>query len=171
MVFSMLGSQIQMWTKWYEFIPVNTKNDEKIISFGKIREISPQLCRWDVFEKRKRSDLCRPTVVGYPNFVEFYSRKFYEMCSKDLSEKGAFWCSETRRCLIEQANEGLLGRGSDQKRPTCADVHNFGFDSHPGCYTQRHVSFCDLSVEDIAHVIRVIKVRNFASKIADVSPY
>lgn len=81
-----------------------------------------------------------------------YCTQFLDNFSK-FSAKGQLWIISTCYCL----QSALVPVANGSVKMTCDEIHSFAFDSHPGCYTQRGNSICNISFSDWNLVYHVIK--------------
>lgn len=99
-------------------------------------------------------------AVGYGGK---YCRAFAAR-EKDFTEKGNKWRIGTMRCLINSLRKLLLDDGDDRAL-NCQSIKEFGFDSHPTCYTAGNPSFCELNPKDYTTVLKVIKKKDLFNKL------
>ena len=85
---------------------------------------------------------------GYPiGYGEKYCMKFLALSTPNnpsLSLKGVLWRNSTLKCLQSELDLGL----ENKLFSNCEQLDNFAFDSHPGCYTLKNASICELPLSD-----------------------
>jgi len=82
----------------------------------------------------------------------------------ELSEKGDKWRISAMKCLINSLRMFLL-ENAENRSLSCQSIKEYGFDSHPKCYTSTNPSFCDLKPKDYRTVLRLIKRKDLLSKL------
>ena len=112
-------------------------------------------CDWyeDCLEMRYP---CRGTDDGYA--IE-YAEKFCNLYSEnynDFSIIGRQWVDEVRKCLQLQ----LVPTLRLWVNPTCAEIRDDAFDSHPDCYTGVTPSMCELGCVDIWQAFVIVNLPN-----------
>jgi hypothetical protein len=85
-----------------------------------------------------------------------YCRRFLSRIGS-FSPRGARWMRGALVCLQDYLR-GVLERPGGP--PDCGEMHQLAFDSHPACYTESEVSFCDLTPRDYLEVGRIIALRD-----------
>lgn len=114
-------------------------------------------------------------ACGKKGYALGYAQKFCEKFSKtdfpepkgptsDLSRilfpaEGNAWVANVRQCLQEALDERLLEKPFTQ----CQEMREFGFSSHPSCYTTSP-SFCELTPQNVARVGLVIGIPTLLTK-------
>ena len=99
-------------------------------------------------------------AVGYGGK---YCRAF-DASRNEFTEKGNKWRVSTMKCLINSLRKFLLGNYGNES-VSCDEIKEYGFDTHPTCYTLSSASFCDLNVQDYKAILGVIKKKDLLSKL------
>lgn len=63
---------------------------------------------------------------------------------------GNIWRDDVRDCLQVEMDDYF--RSTPSNELSCSSLRKFAFDSHPRCYTQTPVSFCELPPESVIKV-------------------
>ena len=95
-------------------------------------------------------------AVGYGGK---YCRAF-DASRNEFSEKGNKWRIATMKCLINSLRKFLLGNYANES-VNCDEIKEYGFDTHPTCYTAGSPSFCDLNLKDYKAILGVIQKKGF----------
>lgn len=73
---------------------------------------------------------------------------------------GNEWRDNVRECLQEEMDEYFR----TEENVSCDSLRKFAFNSHPRCYTQTAVSFCELSPESVVRVGATIAVKDLLTE-------
>lgn len=92
---------------------------------------------------------------GPQGYALGYGHKYCERFKSStlLSPQGEIWRSETMSCLqyalIDDVLEAL-------QKPSCENIIDIAFDSHPECYTIPGASICSLGLHDMKTIVGTI---------------
>ena len=78
------------------------------------------------------------------------------------TEYGKLWNDSAMQCLQNKLVDYL--EKASIYTPSCMELDQFAFDSHPSCYTQGKYSFCKLKAKDFYNILKVIRVKDIISK-------
>ncbi|MEE2923824.1 MAG: hypothetical protein VX619_03495 [bacterium] len=92
-----------------------------------------------------------------------YCRAF-DSSRNEFTEKGNKWRIGTMKCLINSLRKFLLGNYANES-VSCDEIKEYGFDTHPTCYTAGSPSFCDLNIKDYKAILGVIQKKDLLSKL------
>ena len=99
-------------------------------------------------------------AVGYGGK---YCRAF-DASRNEFTVKGNKWRIATMKCLINSLRKFLLGNYANES-VSCDEIKEYGFDTHPTCYTAGSPSFCDLNLKDYKAILGVIQKKDLLSKL------
>lgn len=102
---------------------------------------------------------CNNTDYAYAtDFVYKYCSKFMTDIA-EFSEQGQAWLNRVKPCLEDRLATALLQM---KEKPTCKQISDIGFGSHPGCYVE--TGFCKIPFSDWLKVANFIKGTLLTSK-------
>ena len=114
-------------------------------------------CRWYEDCLEMHYPACRGTDDGYA--IE-YAEKFCNLYSdnyNDFSNTGRQWVDEVRKFFRKCSVVPTLRLWVS---PTCAEIRDEAFDSHPHCYTGVRPSMCELGCVDIWQAFVIVNLPN-----------